>query len=108
MLLEGIGKLKKDESKQNMATDLSNTLVDFLQSEIISKIMYAKGFQSSTIIQKKVSDIVKDLLSPYNGPNATRAIQNMQLQIEDAEAALNNSAFGWYVNAVSPKLMMLI
>ena len=48
-------------------SDLSPILLDYLQENIFSKILYAKSFQTSEMIQAQVESIMTNLLNPWKG-----------------------------------------
>lgn len=86
------------------SSDMPLVLLDFLQEVILNKIIYARGFQASEPIQNKVRAVIQRLLGPWQGPNVQHAVKMLEMQIDDAKMSHRNSAFGWYVNQVSPVL----
>ena len=58
-------------SADNFAQDLPLVLLEFFKHDVLGKIMYAKGFQTSPEIQDKVSGIIDEMLGPWDGPNVT-------------------------------------
>ena len=66
-------------NKSFIAQDLPHALLDFFQTNIFSRLLHAKGFQTSENIQRQVQEKVSRLLSPWQGVNAKLALKAVEM-----------------------------
>lgn len=86
------------------STDMPLPMLDFYEKNVISQMIYMKGYQDNEKSMLHVQDMIRSFYAPWKGFHTHALDLTIQQQATDVDLMRVNSTFKWYVNHVAPRL----